>query len=106
MGGAYSIIRKYIFKLNEIRTVSKLHHLFIIDYIDQFSLLCDFRFGILPYRKPIHVVVGAPIQVDRIESPSKEDIEELHTRYVNELTKLYDKYNPIYGDVDIKLVID
>ena len=82
------------------------YHLFMIDCIDQFLLLCDFRFGILPYRKPIHVVVGAPIEVERIEYPSKEDIEELHARYVEELTKLYDIYNPIYGDVNIKLVID
>ena len=80
--------------------------LFQIICIDEFWLLCDFRFGILPYRKPIHVVVGAPIEVEWIEYPSKEDIEELHTRYVEELTKLYDRYNPIYGDVNIKLVID
>ena len=105
MGGACSITRKYIFKLNGIRTVFKRFKTFFI-YIDEFLLSCDFRFGILPYRKPIHVVVGDPIQVERIEYPSKEDIEELHTRYVNELTKLYDRYNPIYGDVNIKLVID
>ena len=74
--------------------------------IQEFSLIYDVRFGILPYRKPIHVVVGAPIQVQKTEYPSKEDIEELHARYVKELTKLYDKYNPIYGDVKIKLVID
>ena len=74
--------------------------------IYEFLFTYDFRFGILPYRKPIHVVVGAPIKVQRIEYPSKEDIQELHARYVEELTKLYDRYNPIYGDVNIKLVID
>ena len=89
--------------MNRIQTVLILEHLFIIDGC---LLICDFRFGILPYRKPIHVVVGAPIEVERIKYPSKEDIEELHARYVEELTKLYDRYNPIYGDVNIKLVID
>ena len=91
--------------MNGVQTILKsfLPQIFIIQ---EFSLIYDVRFGILPYRKPIHVVVGAPIQVQRIEYPSKEDIEELHARYVKELTKLYDKYNPIYGDVKIKLVID
>ena len=65
-----------------------------------------FRFGLLPYRKPINVVVGAPIKVQKISNPSKEDVENMHTTYINELQKLYDKYNPIYGDVKVKLVFE
>ena len=65
-----------------------------------------FRFGLVPYRKPIHVVVGTPIQVTRIENPTREEIESMHETYVKELQKLYDKYNPIYGDVNVKLAIE
>ena len=64
------------------------------------------RFGLLPHRKPIHVVIGSPIKVDRVESPTKEEIESMHAKYVEELQKLYEKYNPIYGDKNVKLVID
>ena len=64
------------------------------------------RFGLLPYRKPIHVVVGNPIEVKRIENPTREDIENMHATYVKELQKLYEKYNPIYGDKSVKLVIE
>ena len=64
------------------------------------------RFGLLPYRKPINVVVGSPIKVERITSPTNEDIDELHAKYVESLKKLYDDYNPIYGDKDVKLVIE
>ena len=39
------------------------------------------------------------------KNPSNEDIESLHSRYVSELTKLYSEYNPVYGDVNVKLVI-
>ena len=60
----------------------------------------------LPYRKPIHVVIGAHIKVERIESPTKDQIESMHAKYVEELQKLYNKYNPIYGDKNVKLVID
>ena len=64
------------------------------------------RFGLLPYRKPINVVVGAPLRIEQIEEPTKEDIESTHEKYITEVQKLYDKYNPIYGDPDVKLVID
>ena len=64
------------------------------------------RFGLLPHRKPIHVVIGSPIKVDRVESPTKEEIESMHAKYVEELQKLYKKYNPIYGNKNVKLVID
>ena len=35
-----------------------------------------------------------------------EEIESMHETYVKELQKLYNKYNPIYGDVNVKLVIE
>ena len=69
-------------------------------------LLRPFRFGLLPHRKAIHVVVGSPIEVKRVESPTNEEIESMHKKYVEELRRLYEKYNPIYGDKEVKLVIE
>ena len=65
-----------------------------------------YRYGLLPHRKPIHVVIGAPIKVERVESPTNEQIEDMHANYVRALQSLYEKYNPIYGNKDVKLVID
>ena len=72
-------------------------------YFIRFYIL---RFGLLPYRKPIHVVIGRPIVVEKKESPAKEDIESMHQKYIDELEKLYEKYNPVYGDSDVKLIIE
>ena len=60
----------------------------------------------MPYRKPINVVVGKPVKVTKNENPTVEEIENMHATYVKELQNLYEKYNPIYGDVSVKLVID
>ena len=49
--------------------------------------------------------MGSPIEVKRVESPTKEEIESMHKKYVEELQRLYEKYNPIYGDKKVKLVI-
>jgi len=63
-------------------------------------------FGALPQRNPINVVVGEPIAVERCLEPSIQQIEELHERYTESLQSLYSKYNPIYGDQSIELVIN
>ena len=65
-----------------------------------------FRFGLLPYRKPINVVVGAPIKIKQVFNPTTEDIEITHAKYMSELQKLYNKFNPIYGDERVKLVFE
>ena len=66
----------------------------------------QYNWGLLPHRKPITVVVGKPLFVEKVENPSKEQIENLHENYVQELTKLYEEYNPKYGDTNVKLVIE
>jgi hypothetical protein len=45
--------------------------------------------GILPKRHPIHVVVGRPIAVQQVESPSPEEVERLHGEYMAALVLLY-----------------
>jgi len=60
------------------------------------------HFGFLPRRRPLRVVVGAPVEVARVESPSREQVEQVHQQYVAALTALYDKHNM---EKDVRLVI-
>lgn len=57
----------------------------------------QYSFGILPYRKPIHTVVGKPICVDLNPSPTKEDIDRLHLLYMQGLNELFEKNKEKYG---------
>jgi len=63
-------------------------------------------FGFLPHRSPMYVVVGEPIVVEKKPEPSQRDIDKLHSLYVKKIRKLYQKYNPIYGNKSMKLVIE
>jgi hypothetical protein len=65
----------------------------------------QYTYGLISFRRPITVVVGSPVQVGKIDNPTFEDIMECHGKYVKALQRLYDEYNPVYGDKDIKLVI-
>ena len=50
-------------------------------------------------------MTGAPLKVDKIECPTREEIGELHQKYVEAVKRLYDEYNPVYGDKNVPLVI-
>ena len=66
----------------------------------------QYNYGILPRRNPITVVVGEPINVAKVEEPTREQIADLHDKYVKALQALYQKYNPKYGDEKVKLIIE
>lgn len=54
-------------------------------------------FGIMPYRRPLNTVVGRPIEVTKNENPSQEEIDNLHSRYVEELKILFETNKTKYG---------
>jgi hypothetical protein len=45
-------------------------------------------------------------RVEKNSNPTREDIEALHRQYVEAVEKLYQEYNPIYGDIKLKLMIE
>lgn len=56
----------------------------------------NYSFGIMPYRKEIHTVVGKPIDVPKIAYPTQEQIDQWHELYLNELTKLFNEHKAEY----------
>lgn len=68
----------------------------------------QYNFGIIPRRSPIHTVVGAPIDVDKVETPSKEEINNLHARFMEELEKLFNdhKENFLINAKEVQLVME
>ncbi|KAG7484491.1 hypothetical protein MATL_G00049750 [Megalops atlanticus] len=57
----------------------------------------QYSFGLMPYRKPIHTVVGKPIMVEKNERPTEEELNALHERYMDELCKLFEEHKSKYG---------
>ncbi|XP_077399896.1 2-acylglycerol O-acyltransferase 1 isoform X1 [Vanacampus margaritifer] len=52
----------------------------------------QYSFGLMPHRKAILTVVGKPIQVATIASPSSEDIDTLHKVYLEHLSELFERH--------------
>ncbi|XP_071233952.1 2-acylglycerol O-acyltransferase 2-A-like isoform X2 [Salvelinus alpinus] len=57
----------------------------------------QYSFGLLPYREPIHTVVGRPIPVVQTPSPTKDDIDGLHSLYLEGLTTVFEDNKDSYG---------
>ncbi len=67
----------------------------------------NYSFGMLPFRNPIYTVVGKPIDVKKVENPTKQQIEELHELYISELEKLFDEHKGKYlKNKETKLIIE
>ncbi|GMR59933.1 hypothetical protein PMAYCL1PPCAC_30128, partial [Pristionchus mayeri] len=57
----------------------------------------NYNVGLLPFRKQLNTVLGAPIPVEKTENPSQEQIDSLHEQYIQKLTELFDAHKTKYG---------
>ncbi|KAJ6172061.1 hypothetical protein N7470_001128 [Penicillium chermesinum] len=60
----------------------------------------NYDVGLMPYRRPLNIVVGRPISVMQQQDRNKVDdayIDQLHEQYVTELQRLWDEYKDVYA---------
>ncbi|MBN3295728.1 MOGT1 acyltransferase, partial [Amia calva] len=57
----------------------------------------QYSFGLIPYRKPIYTVVGRPIAVEQNVNPSAEEVDRLHSEYLEALNQLFEQHKAQYG---------
>jgi 2-acylglycerol O-acyltransferase 2 len=58
----------------------------------------NYDVGLMPYRRPLNIVVGKPVKVTQASKPEQEHINRVHEEYVMELERLWntwkDKFSP------------
>ncbi len=52
----------------------------------------NYDVGMMPYRRPINVVVGRPIKVQQASKPEEAYVDELHDVYVKELERIWEEW--------------
>ncbi|KAJ5899823.1 diacylglycerol O-acyltransferase 2A [Penicillium taxi] len=60
----------------------------------------NYDVGLMPYRRPLNIVVGRPIPAMQQQNRDKFDdayIDQLHSQYVQELQRLWDQWKDVYA---------
>ncbi|XP_041919826.1 uncharacterized protein LOC121683997 isoform X1 [Alosa sapidissima] len=57
----------------------------------------QYSYGIIPYRRAIYTVVGRPIPVQMSVWASAEEVDQLHGRYLEALSQLFEEHKTQYG---------
>lgn len=52
--------------------------------------------GWMPYMRPVHIVVGAPLEMPHVAQPTREQLIENQDRYINALFDLWNRYKDEY----------
>ncbi|VEN50167.1 unnamed protein product [Callosobruchus maculatus] len=68
----------------------------------------QYSFGIIPRRRVVTTVVGRPIDVPKIENPTKQQIDEYHKIFVEKLKELFEeqKHNYLENAEEKQLIIE
>lgn len=66
----------------------------------------NYDYGLMPYRRPVNVVVGRPIKVQQSNKPANAYIDEIHGLYVRELERIWEEWKDEFatertGDLEI-----
>ncbi|KAH3744582.1 type-2 diacylglycerol acyltransferase [Pelomyxa schiedti] len=68
--------------------------------------LCWGRYGLpIPFPARVIEVVGRPLKVPHIPSPTDQQVAEVHTRFVAEITRLFEDHKHLVGWEDRKLQV-
>ena len=52
----------------------------------------NYDYGLMPYRRPINIVVGRPIKVQQASKPEENYVDEIHRLYVEELERIWEEW--------------
>lgn len=65
----------------------------------------QYTFGMIPKRKPVHTIVGQPMEVEKNANPTQEQIDTLHEKFKQHLINLFEeqKYNYVQNPEQTKL---
>lgn len=85
-------------KLSDLRSHSFMHGSPTLSKCLKYSGVFNYDAGLMPYRRPVHTVVGKPIATTKQDNPANAEIERVQTLYIEELCRVWEEHRTIYGE--------
>ncbi|KAF2717179.1 DAGAT-domain-containing protein [Polychaeton citri CBS 116435] len=57
----------------------------------------NYDVGLMPYRRPINVVVGKPIRVVTVAKPDPAYVDQIHEQYCDELVRIWEEWKDTFA---------
>ncbi|KAK5112951.1 hypothetical protein LTR62_003773 [Meristemomyces frigidus] len=57
----------------------------------------NYDVGLMPYRRPINIVVGKPIRIQQSRNPDPKYVDQIHELYVQELERLWEDWKDTFA---------
>ena len=57
----------------------------------------NYDVGMMPYRRPINIVVGKPIQIVQNRSPDADYVDKIHQQYIDELLRIWEDWKDTFA---------
>lgn len=57
----------------------------------------NYDVGLMPYRRPINIVVGHPILIKQNKNPDAAYVEHIHKQYTDELLRIWEEWKDTFA---------
>ncbi|OTA28355.1 hypothetical protein BTJ68_08557 [Hortaea werneckii EXF-2000] len=57
----------------------------------------NYDVGLMPYRRPVNIVVGKPIRIQQAKNPDPAYVDQIHQQYVDELMRIWDDWKDTFA---------
>ena len=57
----------------------------------------NYDVGLMPYRRPVNIVVGKPIPIMQSKNPDPAYVDEIHEKYIAELLHIWDDWKDTFA---------
>ena len=57
----------------------------------------NYDIGLMPYRRPLNIVVGRPIKVVQNPKPEEAYVDEIHSAYIADLERIWEEWKDVFA---------
>lgn len=83
--------------MREVCIFARRHTSSLQDKLTMSAGVFNYDVGLMPYRRPVNIVVGKPIRIQQAKNPDPAYVDQIHQQYVDELMRIWDDWKDTFA---------